>query len=93
MTGMTLNDAKKQAQIWWGSNGSADLNDLKGSPGAVKYVVGTTTLPARLGGHVTLVLGVSWKSFDDAFENAEADGWEPDPLTGFESDEAIEDEA
>lgn len=85
---MNTEDAKMQALIWWGEFGSAALVPFwKHS----KYVVGITTLPSRLGGHVSKVYGASWKSFEDAFAQAVANGYEP--VTGFEGDDALVDEA
>jgi hypothetical protein len=86
---MSLQDARKQTQLWWGPNGSADFV-IRGM--STKYVVGTTALPARLGGRVVHAHGVSFVSFGRAFANAMEDGWETDPV-GQVTEDIDDDEA
>lgn len=85
---MNLDDAKMQASIWWGANGSADLRTGRRSQ---RFVVGATNLRAALGGYVAQQFGASWTSFEDAFEKAVLAGH--GPVTGFEGDDALVDEA
>jgi hypothetical protein len=85
---MNLEDAKMQASIWWGNHGSAESIEGKGW---IRYRVGLTHLPAALGGRVEERYGASWKSFEAAFADAVNKGHFP--ITGFEGDDALVDEA
>lgn len=85
---MTLEEAKFKARGYWGENASADLRTGRKSH---KYVVGSTTMPSRLGGYVSTIYGASWTSFEEAFTNAVLSGHLPG--TDFGNDEAIEFEA
>ena len=85
---LDLKQAKAQAQLWWGIRGTAVTLEGRRS---VKYVVGLTTLSARLGGRISTQYGTSWFSFEEAFAHAERTGH--GPVNGFEGDDAIEDEA
>lgn len=82
---MTLEEAKARALQNWGPRGSATILKSKIS-NSQRFIVGMTTLPARLGGHITAQFGGSWVSFEEAFSKASE-------ATGFEGDDAIDDEA
>lgn len=85
---MNQAQAKEEARTWWGDRGSVEV---RGHRAPFRYVVGTSTLSSRLGGRVSDQFGASWKSFEMAFADATRNGHPP--TTGFEVDEAIEDEA
>lgn len=85
---MKQSEAKVQARTWWGENGSTEIRGFKVPH---RYVVGTSTLSSRLGGHVSTVYGASWRSFEEAFQNAIMSGHIPG--TGFENDDSLEFEA
>lgn len=67
-----LIEARNKAQQLWGKCGGATYGAVSGTQ--VLHVVGLTSLDARLGGRIAERLGVSWKSFDDAFLKAEENG-------------------
>lgn len=87
---MTCEQANKQARRWWGDRGTAEIRSGRLQE-ASRYVVGTSTLSSRLGGHVSTAFGASWKSFEAAF--ADAAGHGHGPTTGFENDDTLEFEA
>ncbi len=72
---MNVEQANTYAQELWGECGKAlEVAYSK----AIRYTVGETELPAKLGGRIAYVYGRSWVSFEDAFIEAQQ-GYESDP--------------